>query len=173
MYVVYICLGLYLHGTACPGGIEHYSTFFWRHSTKEEWSPVNPSCNGKMHVYRVTHQFVTNLPLTSKQKFCFCLAWPGQARPKRNFCFEVNGRFPTTWCVTLYILMYIFLLRDWNVTCQLITFVKSAWLHHIFYYNMSHVNLSSMCKMHANITCQFFFTKLMGTSLVNPSPMWK
>ena len=30
--------------------------------------------------YRVTHQVVTNLPLTSK----------------RNFCFEVNGRLVTT-----------------------------------------------------------------------------
>ena len=31
--------------------------------------------------YRVTHQVVTNLPLTSKQKFRFGLAWPGLARP--------------------------------------------------------------------------------------------
>ena len=37
-------------------------------------------------IYRVTHQVVQNLPLPSKQK----------ARPKRNFCFEVNGRFCTT-----------------------------------------------------------------------------
>ena len=51
--------------------------------------------------YRVTHQVVTNLPLTSKQKFRFSLARPGQARPKQNFCFEVNGRFITTWHVTL------------------------------------------------------------------------
>ena len=41
--------------------------------------------------YRVTHQVVTNLPLTSKHKFCI-----GLARPKRNFCSDVNGRFVTT-----------------------------------------------------------------------------
>ena len=43
--------------------------------------------------HRVTHQVVVNLPFTSKQKFGFGLARPGQARPQRNFCFEVNGRF--------------------------------------------------------------------------------
>ena len=43
--------------------------------------------------YRVTEQLVQNLPLNSNQKFRFGLARPGQARPKRNFCFEVNGRF--------------------------------------------------------------------------------
>ena len=30
------------------------------------------------------------------------LAWPDLARPKRNFCFNVNGRFESMWCVTLY-----------------------------------------------------------------------
>ena len=30
--------------------------------------------------YRVTHQVVANLPLTSKQKFHFGLSWPGQAK---------------------------------------------------------------------------------------------
>ena len=53
-------------------------------------------------MYRVTHQVKPNLPLTSTQKFCFGLAWSGQA--KRNLCFYVNGRFGSTWCVTLYIL---------------------------------------------------------------------
>ena len=53
--------------------------------------------------YKVTHQVVTNLPLTSKQKFRFGLARPGQARPKQNFCFEVNRRFVTAWCVTLFV----------------------------------------------------------------------
>ena len=53
--------------------------------------------------YRVTIQLVANLPLTSRQKFRFDLARPGQARPKRNLCFEVNGRSNTTWCVTQYI----------------------------------------------------------------------
>ena len=48
----------------------------------------------KCHLmYRVTHHVVQNLPLTSKHKFRFGLARPGQARQKRNFCFEVNGRF--------------------------------------------------------------------------------
>ena len=46
--------------------------------------------------YRVTHHVVQNLPLTAKQKLHFGLAWLGLARPKRNFCFEVNGRFWTT-----------------------------------------------------------------------------
>ena len=52
--------------------------------------------------YRVTHQVVANLPLTSWQKLCFGLGRLGQDRPKRNCCFNVNGRFPTTWCFTLY-----------------------------------------------------------------------
>ena len=30
--------------------------------------------------YRVTEQLVQNLPLTSKQKFLFGLAWPGRAK---------------------------------------------------------------------------------------------
>ena len=33
--------------------------------------------------------------------------WSGQARPKRNFCFEVNGRFGTTCSVTLYLASYM------------------------------------------------------------------
>ena len=37
-------------------------------------------------MYRVTHQVEPNLSLTSKQK-----VRPGQARPKRNFCYDVNG----------------------------------------------------------------------------------
>ena len=44
-------------------------------------------------IYRVTQHVVRNLPLTLKQKFPFGLARPGQARPKRNLCFEVNGMF--------------------------------------------------------------------------------
>ena len=44
-------------------------------------------------MYRVTHLLVQNLLLTSKVKFSFSLAWPGQARPKRNLTFEVNGGF--------------------------------------------------------------------------------
>ena len=48
------------------------------------------------HLYRVTHQVVTNLPLTSKQKFRFGLACHGLAKPRRNFSFDVNGRFVIT-----------------------------------------------------------------------------
>ena len=48
------------------------------------------------HPYRATHQVLANLPLTTKQKFCFGLARPGQDKPKQNFCFDVNGRFATT-----------------------------------------------------------------------------
>ena len=40
--------------------------------------------------YRVTHQVV---PVYFKIKVPL---WPGQARPKRNFSFEVNRRFGTT-----------------------------------------------------------------------------
>ena len=44
-------------------------------------------------LYRVTITLVQNLPLTSNQKFRFGLTCPALARPKRNFCFEVNRRF--------------------------------------------------------------------------------
>ena len=44
-------------------------------------------------IYRVTITLVQNLLLTSKQMFRFGLARAGQVRPKRNFWFEVNGRF--------------------------------------------------------------------------------
>ena len=53
-------------------------------------------------LYRVTHLVDSNLPLTSKQKFCIGLACPDLARPKQNLCFDVNGRFESTRCVTLY-----------------------------------------------------------------------
>ena len=46
-------------------------------------------------IFRVTHQVVANLPLISKQKFCFGLARPGQVRPNGTFVSEVNGRFVT------------------------------------------------------------------------------
>ena len=48
------------------------------------------------HNYRVTRLLAQNLLLTSKVKFRFSLARPGQAKPKRNFCLEVNRRFCTT-----------------------------------------------------------------------------
>ena len=46
-------------------------------------------------LYRVTQNVGQNLLLTSNQKFRFGLARPGQAKPKWNYCFEVNGRFTT------------------------------------------------------------------------------
>ena len=52
-------------------------------------------------MYRVTQHVGSNLPLTSKYKFHFGLACPDLARPKRNFCVDVNGRFDPTCCVTL------------------------------------------------------------------------
>ena len=52
--------------------------------------------------YRVTQHVGSNLPLASKHKFCFGLACPDLARPKRNFCFCVNRRFEPTYCVNLY-----------------------------------------------------------------------
>ena len=51
----------------------------------------------------VTHLVDSNLPLASKQKFRFGLTRSGQARPIRNFCFDVNRRLESTRCVTLYI----------------------------------------------------------------------
>ena len=51
----------------------------------------------------MTHRVEPNLPLTSKQKFRFGLAWPDLDRPERNLCFDVNGRFGSTRCVTLYL----------------------------------------------------------------------
>ena len=62
-----------------------------------DWSAVPQSSP----LYRVAHLVDSNLPLTSKQKFCFGLARSGQARPMRNFCFDINGRFESTTCVTL------------------------------------------------------------------------
>ena len=52
-------------------------------------------------MYRVTQHIGSNLPLTSKHKFCFGLACPDLARPKWNFCVDVNRRFEPTCCVTL------------------------------------------------------------------------
>ena len=46
--------------------------------------------------YRVTHDVDSNLLLTSKQKFRFGLVCPDLARPKQNFCLDVNGRFEST-----------------------------------------------------------------------------
>ena len=45
--------------------------------------------------YRVTITLVQNLPLTSKQKFCSCLARPGQARPGQSgtFVLKATGGF--------------------------------------------------------------------------------
>ena len=51
-------------------------------------------------IYRVTHLVDSNLRLTSKQKFLIGLACPDLVRPKRNFCFDANGRFESTRCVT-------------------------------------------------------------------------
>ena len=51
--------------------------------------------NGMSTAYRVTHQVVVNLPLTTKQKFRFGLARPGQARPKRNLMCHPVHAMPT------------------------------------------------------------------------------
>ena len=59
-------------------------------------------CMRQMGKYRVTEQLVQNFPLTSGQKFRFGLACPVLARPKWNFCFELNGKFCTSCSVTLY-----------------------------------------------------------------------
>ena len=57
---------------------------------------------GYVTMYRVTHLVDSNLLLTLKQKFRFGLARSGQDRPVRNFCSDVNGRFESRRCVTLY-----------------------------------------------------------------------
>ena len=53
-------------------------------------------------MYRVTEQRVQNLPLTSKQKFRFVLAWPGQSGPfvlKSTGGFAQTARSPCTYSV--------------------------------------------------------------------------
>ena len=70
-------------------------------------------------LYGVTNRVEPNLPLTSKQYFRFGLAWLGLARPKWNLCFKVNGRFCTTWCVTLYLIHSALS----YVQCQILTSV--------------------------------------------------
>ena len=44
-------------------------------------------------------------PVDFRTKVPFGLACPGagEARPKRNFCFDVNGKFESTRFVTLYL----------------------------------------------------------------------
>ena len=54
-----------------------------------------------MYIYRATEKLDPNLPLMSKQKFQFGLAYPDLASPKRNFCFDVNGRIGSSSSVTL------------------------------------------------------------------------
>ena len=39
------------------------------------------------------HPTCSKPPIDFKPKFRFGLTWPDLARSKRNFCFEVNGRF--------------------------------------------------------------------------------
>ena len=67
-------------------------------ATPERWA-----CT--VQLYRVTISLVQNLLLTSEQKFRFGLTCPALARPKQNFCFEVNRRFWTSVIVTLYVLL--------------------------------------------------------------------
>ena len=50
-----------------------------------------PSLNIRYKLYRVTHLVVQNLPLTSKQKFHFGLAWPGHARPGQNRTYVLKS----------------------------------------------------------------------------------
>ena len=64
----------------------------------ELWFPI-PDFDPLPLLYRVTHLLDSNLPLTSKDKFRIGL---DLARPKRNFWFDVNRRFESTRCVTLY-----------------------------------------------------------------------
>ena len=65
----------------------------------------------------------TGWPFSLWRTFC-CLqnkssawAWLGQASPKRNFCFEVNRTFVTSWMVTLYM---------WTIYCNCHFFFNST-----------------------------------------------
>ena len=55
------------------------------------YSVYNKVCRGTLQLqisfalYRVTIQLVTKLPLTSKQKFRYGLAWPSQAKADPMF----------------------------------------------------------------------------------------
>ena len=65
------------------------------------YSVLNADKNQKniadiIYMYRVTHHVGSNLPLTSKHKFRFGQVCPDLARPKRNFCSDVKGRFEPT-----------------------------------------------------------------------------
>ena len=73
--------------------------------------------------YRVTHLLDSNLPLTSEQKFRTGLSCPDLARPKRNFCFNVNRRFESTRCVTLYMVTYLV----WNSLLLALNDVDKEW----------------------------------------------
>ena len=50
------------------------------------------------------HSTYTKPPVNFKTKV---LLWPGLARQKPNFCFEVNRRFWTSWMVTLCLLLFL------------------------------------------------------------------
>ena len=63
---------------------------------KQAFLRIDPNCRATQHVG-------SNLPLTSNQKFRCGLACSYLARPKWNFCSDVNRRFEPTCCVTLYI----------------------------------------------------------------------
>ena len=55
----------------------------WHKHLQQKYSAENAL---KMEVnYMVAIQLVQNLPLTSKQKFCFCLARPVQAKQEILF----------------------------------------------------------------------------------------
>ena len=65
--------------------------------------PSQSSVSLLIHVQgRVTYHVAQNLLLTSKQKLRFGLACPGLARPKQNFCFEVNGSLHNLTCHPVY-----------------------------------------------------------------------
>ena len=50
-------------------------------------------------LYRVTIQVVSYNPLPSRQKLCFIVHVP---HTNQNLCFDVNGRFDSTYMGTLY-----------------------------------------------------------------------
>ena len=73
----------------------------WENGGSQGWNGENPQdLKWTLKITKITGWSFT-LCKTSKHKFRFGLARLGQARPKRKFCFKVNGRFCTRCSVTL------------------------------------------------------------------------
>ena len=71
------------------------------------------------------HHTSPNLPCNIKTKVVFhCIG----LILKRNFCFDVNGRFESTWCITLYA-KYKFYRLTWNNTYKGLPLRPHSFIH--------------------------------------------